>query len=102
VGRLVHEAKAEAEYMAHLRSAVGFDLTGMAIVLDCAHGATSSVAPKLFRALGAKVAVLAARPDGLNINRFAGALHPEALQKKVVATRAQAGLAFDGDGDRLI
>jgi phosphoglucosamine mutase len=72
------------------------------VVLDCAHGATSSVAPKLFRALGAKVTVMAARPDGLNINRLVGALHPEALQRKVVAARAHVGLAFDGDGDRLI
>ena len=102
VGRLIHEAKAEAEYMAHLRSAAGLDLAGMAMVVDCANGATSSVAPRLFRALGARVSVMSARPDGLNINHQAGALHPGALRRKVVAARAQIGLAFDGDGDRLI
>jgi len=102
VGRLVAHRRAEADYIAHLRTAASLDLAGMGIVLDCAHGATYRVAPRLFRALGARVTVIGARPDGVNINRFTGALHPEALQKKVVAVGAQLGLGFDGDGDRLI
>ena len=57
-----------------------FDLGGMTIVLDCAHGATYRVAPKVFRSLGARVIVLGARPDGLNINQQVGALHPDVLQ----------------------
>ena len=60
------------------------------------------MAPRLFRGLGAKVTVLGARPDGQNINRLAGALHPERLQRRVLAAGAHVGLAFDGDGDRLI
>jgi phosphoglucosamine mutase len=102
IGRLTAYPQAEAEYVAHLRATVPFDLAGLTIALDCAHGATYRVAPRLFRGLGAKVVVMGARPDGLNINRRSGALHPEALQKRVLAAGAHLGLAFDGDGDRLI
>jgi phosphoglucosamine mutase len=102
IGRLVSYKAAEADYVAHARHGFGFDLRGLTIVLDCAHGATFRVAPRVFRGLGARVVVVAARPDGRNINRDSGALHPEALRKKVRASRAQIGLAFDGDGDRLI
>ncbi len=102
VGRLVRYDRAEAEYIAHVRRTFPFDLAGMTVAVDCAHGATHRVAPRLFRALGARVVVLSARPDGLNINHQAGALHPERLQVKVRAVGAHIGLAFDGDGDRLI
>ncbi|PWU17059.1 MAG: phosphoglucosamine mutase [Candidatus Rokuibacteriota bacterium] len=102
IGRLVTYDPAEDDYIEHVRHGFGFDLDGMVVALDCGHGATYRVAPKVFRRLGAKVIVLNARPDGRNINRNSGALHPEALQKRVVARAAQIGLAFDGDGDRLI
>ncbi len=102
IGRLVSYREAEAEYIAHARHDLTFDLGDLTVALDCAHGATYLVAPRVFRGLGAKVIVLGARPDGLNINRRSGALHPEALQRKVVASGAHVGLAFDGDGDRLI
>jgi phosphoglucosamine mutase len=102
VGRLVPYEPAEAEYAAHLRQTFPYDLAGMTIVLDCAHGATYRVARKVFRGLGARAIVLGARPDGQNINRRSGALHPGALRSKVLASGAQLGLAFDGDGDRLI
>ena len=102
IGRLVSYDQGEIEYVAHARHGLSFDLGGLTIALDCAHGATHRVAPRVFRGLGATVIVLGARPDGRNINRRSGALHPEALQKKVVASGAQVGLAFDGDGDRLI
>jgi len=102
VGRLVHYDRAEAEYAAHARQTFPFDLGGLTLALDCAHGATWHVAPRLFRALGAKVVVLSARPDGLNINDKCGALHPGRLQRRVRAAGADLGLAFDGDGDRLI
>jgi phosphoglucosamine mutase len=102
VGRLVSYQPAEMEYIAHVGHGFSFDLDGVTVALDCAHGATHRIAPKVFRRLGARVIVLGARPDGRNINRRSGALHPEALQRKVVASGAHIGLAFDGDGDRLI
>jgi phosphoglucosamine mutase len=102
IGRLLTHAPAEAEYVAHVRATLPFDLAGLTIALDCAHGATYRVAPRLFRSLGAKVLVSGGRPNGLNINHGAGALHPEALRRRVRAAGADLGLAFDGDGDRLI
>ncbi len=80
----------------------GRRLDGLKVVLDCAHGATSRVAPAVFRALGAEVVVLADQPDGLNINAHCGSTHPEALQAAVVAHGAHAGFAFDGDADRML
>lgn len=77
-------------------------LTGITIVLDCANGATSAMAPFIFKALGAEVITLSANPSGTNINDNCGALHPEQLQQAVVQHQAFAGFAFDGDGDRII
>jgi phosphoglucosamine mutase len=71
-------------------------------VLDCANGATYNVAPHVFAELGAKVSALAVDPDGTNINRQCGALHPELMAEKVREQGADIGMAFDGDGDRLI
>ncbi len=102
IGRILRFPRAEADYISHARRACPFDLGGMTIGLDCAHGATYRVAPKVFRGLGARVLLMGARPDGQNINEQSGALHPEVLQKSVRARRADLGLAFDGDGDRLI
>ncbi|PYM45474.1 MAG: phosphoglucosamine mutase [Candidatus Rokuibacteriota bacterium] len=102
VGRLVHYDRAEVDYIAHARQTFPFDLAGLTVTLDCAHGATYRVAPKLFRALGARVAVHGARPNGLNINMRSGALHAERLTARMRTGGADIGLAFDGDGDRLI
>ncbi len=77
-------------------------LAGLTVVLDCAHGAAYQVAPDVFRRLGASVHVIHATPDGLNINAGAGSTYPEALQAEVVARRADVGLAFDGDADRVL
>ena len=76
-----------------------FSLRGIKIVLDCAHGATYQVAPKVFTELGADVVVMAAEPDGFNINERCGSTHPEQLQQRVVEEAADLGIAFDGDGD---
>ena len=102
IGRLVPYPDAEDDYLAHLREVLPLDLSGMTVALDCANGATHRVAPRLFRALGARVLVSGARPDGININFHVGATHPEALRARVLAAHAHVGLAFDGDGDRLI
>ena len=77
-------------------------VTPMRIVIDCANGAASSVAPEIFRGLGLEVDVLHSQPDGRNINDACGSTHPEDLQRAVVASGAALGLAFDGDADRLL
>jgi phosphoglucosamine mutase len=78
------------------------DLRGLKIVLDCAHGATYHVAPPVFHELGAEVIAIGNKPDGLNINEHVGSTHPQALQKAVVEHQADLGIAFDGDGDRVM
>ena len=80
----------------------GAKLAGMKIVLDCANGAASKLAPQLFRSLGANVTAINNSPDGRNINADCGSLHPEAMQKRVVETGAALGVAFDGDADRAL
>ena len=88
-------------YAAHL-TAVSGRLDGLRIVLDCANGAMSAVAPAVFRSLGADVVVIHDTPDGRNINDHCGATHTASLAATVVAEGAALGLAFDGDGDRVI
>jgi phosphoglucosamine mutase len=78
-----------------------FSLHGLKLVLDCAHGATYQVAPKVFAELGAEVIAIGDKPDGFNINRDVGSTHPQALQQAVLAHGADLGIAFDGDGDRV-
>lgn len=102
LGRLEVDEGAGEEYLAALEATVPEGLEGLRVVLDCAHGAAYRLAPALFRRLGARVRVLHDRPDGLNINAGCGALHPRALQEAVVREGADAGLAFDGDADRVI
>src|SRR5437867_1871046 len=102
IGRLIAHTRAEAEYVEFLCGCFPLDLSGLTIALDCAHGATYRVAPRVFRRLGARVLTIGTRPDGTNINAESGALHPERLQRMVRAKRASVGFAFDGDGDRLI
>ncbi|MED5315158.1 MAG: phosphoglucosamine mutase [Pseudomonadota bacterium] len=76
-------------------------LEGMKLVLDCAHGATYQVAPQVFKELGAEVVLMGAEPDGYNINHDVGSTSPAALQSRVLSENADAGIAFDGDGDRV-
>lgn len=78
------------------------DLRGLKLVVDCAHGAAYSVAPKVFHELGAEVVAVAAAPDGLNINAGVGATKPSFLREQVLQQRADLGLALDGDADRLM
>jgi len=80
----------------------GFSLQGLQIVLDCAHGATYNIAPNVFTELGAKVIPMFVEPNGTNINRSCGSTKPDALQERVVEVGADLGIAFDGDGDRVV
>jgi len=77
-------------------------LENLKVVMDCSHGATFDVAPRIFRARGAKLILLAAQPDGKNINDRCGSQHPDEVTRQVRKWGADIGLAFDGDGDRLI
>ena len=77
-------------------------LHGLRIVVDCANGATYAPGPAVFEELGAEVIPIAVKPDGLNINHNCGSTHPQALQEKVLELRADLGIAFDGDGDRVL
>lgn len=104
VGRAFRIEDSPGRYIVSLKNTLPQALTleGLRIVLDCANGATYKVAPLLFEELGAEVIKLGVDPNGLNINDKCGSLHPEVLAAKVRETRAEIGLALDGDGDRLI
>lgn len=94
---------ADEPYQGFLVSSLdGRGLDGLHVVIDCANGAASHVAPTVLEALGARVDVLAAEPDGRNINADCGSTHPGALQRRVVELGADLGLAFDGDADRVL
>ncbi|MEX0950732.1 MAG: phosphoglucosamine mutase [Gammaproteobacteria bacterium] len=95
---------APRRYMEFCKSsiAVDFNLAGVKIVLDCANGATYHIAPELFEELGATVISIADDPDGLNINDNCGATSPQTLQQAVLKHQADVGVAFDGDGDRVL
>ena len=91
-----------AEYATHRLNIVGATLAGLKVVLDCAHGAMSSVAPAVLGSAGAQVITINDTPDGININDRCGATHLGGLQEAVVRERADLGIAFDGDGDRML
>jgi len=102
VGRVRPHATAIDEYAAHLDSTLTRRLTGLKVVLDCAHGAASVAGPKALRDAGADVIAICADPDGLNINEGCGSTHLEVLQKAVVDHGADVGFALDGDADRCL
>ncbi|UCF95463.1 MAG: phosphoglucosamine mutase, partial [Desulfobacterales bacterium] len=103
-GRVYRLEDASRIYTAFLKRCCPreFSLNGMKIALDCSNGATYQVAPQLFSELGAQIESIAVGPDGKNINADCGSEHPQALAAKVLETKADIGLAFDGDGDRLL
>ena len=104
IGRAFRETDALGRYIVFLKHTFpkNLDLEGVKIVLDCANGATYKVAPTIFKEMRAEVISINAEPDGKNINLNCGSLHPEQLSEEVVKNKADIGLAFDGDGDRLI
>ena len=104
LGKAVRIADAAGRYIEFCKSAIPArsELRGLRMVIDCAHGATYNVTPQVFDELGAEVETMGARPDGYNINEDCGALYPEQLRLRVLATGANLGIALDGDGDRVI
>ena len=99
--RALHGTQEDYLRALHERFA-GLDLTGLDVVLDCAHGATYRAAPEIFRRVGATVTTVNDAPDGRNINAGCGSTHIDALAETVVANRHDVGFAFDGDGDRVL
>jgi len=102
IGRVDVAFDATGRYLAHLANALDSRLDGLTVVVDCAHGAASTVAPEAYRAAGATVIAINSDPDGLNINDGCGSTHLEGLQRAVVEHGADLGLAHDGDADRCL
>jgi phosphoglucosamine mutase len=101
-GSVERLADADATYLAHVVEAFGADLTGLRVGVDCANGAFSPLAPGAFAQLGAEVHAIGTEPDGANINVGCGATDLRALQQLVTSEALDLGVAFDGDGDRML
>lgn len=102
IGRQLDGAGFVDDYLDYLWRLGPGGLSGLRLVVDCANGAAAALAPRLFSALGAEVIPLCCEPDGININDGCGATHPEVMAAAVVDAKADVGIAFDGDADRLI
>lgn len=102
MGQVMDYFEGGQKYLQYLKNTVDEDFSGLRIALDCAHGATSSLATHLFADLDADLLTMGAAPNGLNINAGVGSTHPESLAALLKEKGADVGLAFDGDGDRLI
>lgn len=102
MGTVSTDEDAKYKYVEYLKTTVKERFGGLKIVMDCANGAAYELAPTVFRELGAEVILIGAEPDGLNINEGCGSTHPEAVTRAVLEHKADLGLSFDGDADRLI
>ncbi|MCH7323938.1 phosphoglucosamine mutase [Solibacillus sp. MA9] len=102
IGSVTDYFEGGQKYISYLKQTVDEDFVGLHVALDCAHGATSGLATHLFADLEADISTMGASPNGLNINEGVGSTHPEKLAAFVIERGANIGLAFDGDGDRLI
>ncbi|MCP4878026.1 MAG: phosphoglucosamine mutase [Gammaproteobacteria bacterium] len=104
IGKATRMEDAKGRYIEFCKSSIAFhtSLRGMKLVVDCAHGATYHIAPAVFRELGAEVIEVGTSPNGMNINHEVGALHPQNMRAHVLENKADMGIAFDGDGDRVM
>jgi phosphoglucosamine mutase len=102
IGRIRDASESVAAYVDHLVAAADADCGGLKVVVDCAHGAASTIAPAVLERLGCDLVTICAEPDGTNINADCGSTHPERIAAAVVQHGAAVGLAHDGDADRLI
>lgn len=103
-GSIIPFPEAKEKYIEFIKKSIpqGVNFSGLKMVIDCANGSVSEIAPQIFRGLGGEVIVVNNTPDGKNINEGCGSLHLEIIQKAVKANRADLGFAFDGDGDRVL
>jgi len=102
IGRVVVENNGREDYINYLISMVDLDLTGVKIAMDCGHGALYKIGPEVIRRLGGSLVVINTEPNGMNINDNCGSTNPKMIQDLVIKEKADVGLSFDGDGDRLI
>jgi len=102
IGTVLEFLEGGQKYLSHLKSTVSERFDGLKVVLDCANGAVSSLAARLFADVDAEVITIGANPNGVNINEQCGSTHPERLQEEVLKHKADLGLSFDGDADRCI
>ena len=104
LGKTLRQEDARGRYIEFCKASFPYhlDLKGLKIVVDCANGATYQVGPAVFRELGAEVVAVSCEPDGMNINADCGSTHPQTLQAAVLINKADLGIAFDGDGDRIV
>ena len=102
VGRIINDDSAKQKYLSHLLATINTDLAGLKVVVDCANGAASFVAPLAYEKAGAKVTAISATPTGWNINENCGSTHLENLISEVKKTGADLGVAHDGDADRCL
>ncbi len=102
LGEIVASDEGRRDYIESVLRRCAVDLTGMTLVVDCAHGATAVTAPEIFERLGARVTLIGTEPDGVNINDGCGSTHLDLVGETVRAIGADLGLAFDGDGDRAL
>lgn len=101
IGRIYPYSDAADIYCEFIKEKTAARFDGLKVVIDCANGASSDIAPRILSDLGAELTVIHHTPDGVNINNGCGSTHPESLMKKVLETGADVGLAYDGDADRL-
>jgi phosphoglucosamine mutase len=103
LGKATRMSDAQGRYIEFCKSNFNnLDLNGLSILLDCAHGATYSVAPKVFEELGAKVTAIGTEPDGVNINQNCGSTNPDFVREEIIKGGYDLGISFDGDGDRIL
>ena len=102
VGRVIEDDSAREKYIAHLLKSIDVSLSGIKVIVDCANGAASFVAPIALEKAGATVVAIANKPDGLNINDGVGSTHLDFLREAVVKNKADIGIAHDGDADRCL
>ena len=102
IGRVIMEKNSSTDYKEYLKSTINIDLKGMKIALDCGHGALFNIGPDIIRELNGEVVVVNDSPDGMNINKKCGSTNPDIIRNLVIEEKADIGMSFDGDGDRII
>jgi phosphoglucosamine mutase len=102
VGKVIVEPRGSRDYMDYLKSTVNIDLSGIKIAMDCGNGALYKIAPELIKELKGELIVINNEPNGININVECGSTNPDMIQKLVLEEKADIGISFDGDGDRII